>query len=121
YRQHEVTDQIILTNWGQILGYGVVMNKDTFDELTPEQQRIVRETGREFVDHYVQVMMRDAELAKQKLATEGGLQVVELSEQDVQKLDALSQVYVRKWIDDSSAAGVPAQDLFDKFMQASDK
>jgi len=121
YRQHEVTDQIILTNWGQILGYGVVMNKDTFDELTPEQQRIVRETGREFVDHYVQVMMRDAELAKQKLATEGGLQVVELSEQDVQKLDALSQRYVRKWIDDSSAAGVPAQDLFDKFMQASDK
>ena len=119
YRQHEVSDQLVLLNLGQVLGFGLVMNKDTFNRLTPEQQKIVRDTGSEFVDRYSEIMMNDvkANLEKMKTpSTEFSMAVTELSEGDVEKLKAASEKYNDKWLKDTTAAGYPAEELLAEFM-----
>lgn len=124
YRQHEVSDQIVMLNWGQILGFGVVMNKDAFEELTEEQQEIVRETGREFLDRYGQVMMRDvvaAQTALRDTSADYHLEVVELSESDVARLAEVSQTHIDKWVADTTAAGYPAQEMLDRFIELTEK
>ncbi len=121
YRQNEVSDQLLMMNWGQVLGFGVVMNKDAFEELSAEQQEIVRQTGYEFVDFYTRAMMRDADAAREKLVSEAGMQIVELSDEDRAKLTELSNTHIQKWIDDATSNGVPARELFDSFQEVSAK
>jgi TRAP-type C4-dicarboxylate transport system substrate-binding protein len=124
YRQHEVSDQLVLLNLGQVLGFGLVMNKDTFNRLTPEQQTIIRETGSQFVDRYSEIMMNDVEanLAKMKTpSTEFSMTVTELGEADVGKLEAASQKYNESWLKDTTAAGFPAEDLLKEFLASVEK
>ena len=124
YRQHEVTDQIVLLNLGQILGFGLVMNKDTFESLTPEQQEIIRKTGSDFVDEYAQIFMGDVEsnLEKMKTAdTETSMTVTELDAGDVEKLASAGEAYNAKWLEETTAAGYPAQEMLDQFTALVDK
>jgi len=124
YRQHEVTDQMVMMNLGQVLGFGLVMNKDTFDGMTPEQQAIVRETGSQFIDHYGELMLTaiNADLEKMKEpGTEFTTTVTELSPEDIAKLRVASQSYIDKWMKQATEAGYPAQDMLDRFMVLVDK
>lgn len=119
YRQHEVSDQLVLLNLGQVLGFGVVMNKDTFNRLTPEQQKIVQETGSQFVDHYSEVMMNDVESHLEKMktpSTEFSMKVTELSDADVARLRAAGDKYNEKWLKQTAEAGFPAEELLKEFM-----
>lgn len=45
YKHHEVAKHITALNWSQNMSFGVVMNKDAFNALKPEHQRIMREIG----------------------------------------------------------------------------
>jgi TRAP-type C4-dicarboxylate transport system substrate-binding protein len=124
YRQHEVTDQLVLLNLGQILGFGIVMNKDSFERLTPEQQQIVREEGSNFVDQYSQTLFEDVDsnLAKMKEeGTEFTTTVTELSAADIEKLDAAGAQYNEKWLKTTAEAGYPAEELLAEFEKLVDK
>ena len=124
YRQHEVTDQMVMLNVGQILGFGLVMNKDTFNEMTPEQQKIVKETGSEFIDYYAEVMLGaiNADLdTMKKEGTEFSMNVTELSDDDVAKLRQASQTYIDKWLAEATEAGYPANDMLERFLALVDK
>ncbi|MCX7560622.1 C4-dicarboxylate TRAP transporter substrate-binding protein [Sulfitobacter sp. F26204] len=118
YRQHEVTDQIILLNLGQILGFGIVMNKDSFERLSPEQQKIVREAGSEFVDNYSERLAGDVESNLEKMNTldsDFSMQVTELGEADIATLAKAGEVYNAGWLETTTEAGYPAEDLFANF------
>jgi TRAP-type transport system periplasmic protein len=124
YRQHEVTDQIVMLNMGQYLGFGLAMNKDTFDKLTPAQRAIVKQTGSEFVDHYVHATLDEmnADLEKMKTpGTEFTTTVTEISPDDVNKLKAAGAKYIDKWLAKTTEAGYPAKDMLDRYMALVDK
>ena len=124
YRQHEVSDQLVLLNLGQVLGFGLVMNKDTFNRLTPDQQKIVRDTGSEFVDRYSEIMMHDVDSNLEKMkapSTEFSMKVTELSEGDVAKLQAAGDKYNEKWLKQTTDAGFPADELLKEFLALVEK
>lgn len=124
YRQHEVTDQIILLNLGQILGFGIVVNKDTFERLSPENQKIIREAGSEFVDNYSERLAGDviSNLDKMNDAdTEFAMTVTELSDADVETLAAAGEAYNSNWLTTAAEAGYPAEELLADFLALVDK
>lgn len=47
YKHHEVAKHITTLNWSQNMSFGVVMNRDVFNDLTPEQQEMMRGIGRD--------------------------------------------------------------------------
>ena len=70
------------------------MNKNKFDSLTPEQQQILTEEAKSYVEKQRALELEDNKKAIEKLATEGGLQVNELSEEQKQAFkDALKPMY----------------------------
>ena len=124
YRQHEVTDQLVMLNLGQNLGFGIVMNKDTFNKLPANDQQVIRETGKEFMDRYGQIMMRDIEDAKKKLtdpSSQYHLKLTNLSDADVDKLREVSKHYIGTWVDQADKAGLPGQQLLDQFVALTKK
>lgn len=120
YRQHEVSDQLVLIDLGQIFAFGLVMNKDSFERLPANQQAIIRETGREFIDHYGQLLYAniDDHLAKMKKeGTEFHMTVTSLSDADREKLRQAADAYVGTWIQQAEAAGLPGKALREDFVR----
>ncbi|MGP1411149.1 MAG: TRAP transporter substrate-binding protein [Peptoanaerobacter stomatis] len=71
-----------------------IMNKNKFDSLTEEQQKILTEEAKSYVEKQRALELEDNKKAIEKLATEGGLQVNELSEEQKQAFkDALKPMY----------------------------
>lgn len=119
YRQNEVSDQLLRLDWGQYLGFGVIMNKDTFESLSPEHQELVRQTGREFMDVYAEKMMENIATAEATLDAEDAehrVKITTFPEADMKKLAELSQIEIDNWITTTTEAGFPAQELYDKFL-----
>jgi TRAP-type C4-dicarboxylate transport system substrate-binding protein len=118
HRQFEVTDQLILTNLGQILGFGVVMNRDTFDALPQDDQDTLLQAGDEFIDLFAEKLMKSTEedLVKlQDASSEYHMKVTELSEADNEKLREAAEVYNANWVEQANAAGLPGNELLDTF------
>lgn len=57
YKQYEVADYITELNMGQILGFGIVMNEQTFESLSPEHQELMTELGRDFTVKMAEIMI----------------------------------------------------------------
>ncbi|NNE80427.1 MAG: TRAP transporter substrate-binding protein DctP, partial [Silicimonas sp.] len=45
FKHQEVAKNITALNWSQNMAFGLVMNKDSFERLSPEQQKVLREIG----------------------------------------------------------------------------
>lgn len=85
-----------------------IMNKAKFDSLTPEQQEIIQEEAKNFVNEQRNIELKDNETAVEKLGTEGGLKVNVLTEEQKQAFkDALKPMYEKY-------QGQFGQELFDK-------
>jgi TRAP-type C4-dicarboxylate transport system substrate-binding protein len=124
YRQQEVTDQLVLLNWGQILGFGLVMNKDTFNSLTKEQQDIVMQTGREFLDHYTQIVDRDVHQSLKDLqdpAKGYHMTITKLGDADKAELRKVGQHYLDSWVKNADKAGYAGDQLLKSFLSLTDK
>ncbi|MEZ5649902.1 MAG: C4-dicarboxylate TRAP transporter substrate-binding protein [Burkholderiaceae bacterium] len=120
YRQYEVTDQLILIDLGQIFAFGLVMNKDSYERLPEKDRKIIRETGREFIDHYGKLLYDaiDGDLAKMKKeGSEFHMTVTSLSDADKAKLSQAADAYVGTWIKQANAAGLPGQELREEFVR----
>lgn len=50
YRLHEVAGHLVELDYGQMLGLGGAINKQLWEELSAEQQALLREVGRDAVD-----------------------------------------------------------------------
>lgn len=119
YRQNEVADQLILLDWGQILAFGVVMNKDAFAALSPAQQAVILRTGDEFANRYAAILEREIATAVAAMtdpASGHPLRITGLSDADQDRLKAVSDAQIDKWISDATAAGYPAEDMVETFL-----
>lgn len=72
---------------------GFIMNKDFYESLTPEQQKIITEAGAEFVKQQRAMELADTQLYADKLA-EAGMKVNTLTEDEIKVFqDALAPMY----------------------------
>lgn len=68
YKQYEVANYMTETGLGQTLGFGIIMNKQTYESLTPDQQAVIDELGYDFTVEMAEIMAKSRIETKAKLA-----------------------------------------------------
>ncbi|AKV98140.1 hypothetical protein ACP86_19455 [Marinobacter sp. CP1] len=118
FKTPEVTTSVALTNWGQIAGFAMVMNKWAWDDLTSEQQKLLRQVGSEMVDSFAERVIADNQKVIEKLPTgELGneVEVIEWSDESRAELFDESEKYINAWIADMNRAGLNGQAIWDEY------
>lgn len=116
FKQNEVAKKLTKLDWGQHLSYGIVMNKDAFNELSKEQQEIIREISSEFIDRFAQQLSEaNEEALKRMTSDEKPVEVAVMNPEDKKKLEEMGYAKVPGWIERMTAEGLPAQDIYDTY------
>lgn len=117
-KQTELLDSLTLLDWGQIMGFGLFMNKAVFDGLTAQEQQALREAGTATIDFYAQRVnaANDAAIDKMRSGqTPRKIEVIAFSDAERAKLDAAAKSLIDDWKATARANGMDADAYFDKF------
>lgn len=112
--QSEVMDTYTLLNWGQVGGLGMFLNKAMFDSLTPEQQAVLEETGRDMVDQFGQSITIANEQAIASMRDQG-IEIIELSDEDRATFVERGIPFVDQWVESANAAGLPGETMLAEY------
>ncbi|MTH96193.1 ABC transporter substrate-binding protein [Roseibium sp. RKSG952] len=117
-RHYEIVNYISETNWGQVGGFALVMNKDVWEDLPPAHQTALRTAGSNMVDEFARIQL--ATIAEVKAGLQTGdigrkVPVVPMAEAERAKLLALTDSYVQEWISDMTARGYDGQGIWDDY------
>ncbi|WP_309045703.1 C4-dicarboxylate TRAP transporter substrate-binding protein [Marinobacter sediminicola] len=118
FKTPEVTHSVTRVDWGQIMGFALVMNRYVWDDLTPEQQQIFRNAGIAMTDHYARLLLEEIDDVSANLPTGklgNKIEMIELPEEDRQKLFSATEKYVREWIEQSNKLGLDGQGIWDQY------
>ncbi|WP_299360395.1 C4-dicarboxylate TRAP transporter substrate-binding protein [uncultured Paracoccus sp.] len=110
----EVFDSYTELNWGQIGALGVLMNKASFDALSPEQQQTLLTAGEGLADEFGRIL-GEANAESVQILKDKGTPVLALSDADRQKLIEAGQPYIDEWVQRADAAGLEGQALVDEY------
>ncbi|WP_309045709.1 C4-dicarboxylate TRAP transporter substrate-binding protein [Marinobacter sediminicola] len=114
----EVIDNVTLVNWGQINGFATLMNLYTWEDLSKEEQAIMREAGSNAVDYAAKLQIEEMELVVDGLRTGSigkKVTVYEMADEEKAKLEKAAEKYARDWIDSITKDGVDGQKLWDEY------
>ncbi len=114
----EVAQEVTLLDWGALMALSFAMNKDTWDNLSPEHQKIVTQLGSDFVDKQAEMIMtfNDNSLEMLKKGIDGvKVNVHEFSKEDKLKLVEAASGYLAKWRSNAKEAGLDADGLYQQY------
>ncbi|MGO1500699.1 MAG: C4-dicarboxylate TRAP transporter substrate-binding protein [Marinobacter sp.] len=124
YKTFEVADNVIEADWGQIMGFALVMNRDVWNELPPKQQESLSQAGSNMVDHFAKLQIEESKSIISGLKTGDigrKVPVTKLDSGERQKLIDATQKYVEEWIEDITAQGMDGQAIWDEYSALIDK
>ncbi|AUH66731.1 C4-dicarboxylate TRAP transporter substrate-binding protein [Paracoccus zhejiangensis] len=110
----EVFDSYTEIDFGQIGALGIMMNKDSFDMLPPEQQQVLLKVGEGLSDEFGRILT-DANQRSIEILEEKQIPVLKISDADRSRLGEMSQTYVDDWIARADAAGLDGKGLVDDY------
>ena len=110
----EVFDSYTELDWGQIGALGILMNKDSFDALSPEDQQALMTAGEGLADEFGRILSA-ANAESLQILRDQGKEVITLSDADRQKLIETSQPYIDEWIQRADAAGLDGKTLVEEY------
>ena len=113
---NEVLDSFTEVDFGQIGSLGVLMNKQTYDSLSPGQQDALMAAGKGLADHYGRLVEAANERSLQILVDQG-TPIYKLSDEDKTRFAATGAPYVNEWIARADAAGLNGQALVDRYIE----
>jgi TRAP-type C4-dicarboxylate transport system substrate-binding protein len=114
YKQYEIAAYVLELNWGQNMSFGIIMNEDSFANLTAAEKKAIRETGSDFIDYFAQLIMetnyqdRAAMLAG---IDSKSIKVTTLKKNERQVLLATGKKYVDKWVSEADADGIDGKSI----------
>ncbi|MBK1875030.1 C4-dicarboxylate TRAP transporter substrate-binding protein [Marinobacter sp. 1-3A] len=118
FKTPEVVSSVAVMDWGQIAGFGMLMNKWSWDDLSSEQRSLFRQIGSEMIDYYAQKLVEERREVLAELPT-GSLgnkvEVISWSEEARAELFAESDKYVQEWIRDMEKAGYNGTQIWDDY------
>lgn len=114
YKQYEVANYMTSLNLGQTLGFGIIMNRDSYNSLDSEHQELMDELGRDFTEEMARIMHESRTETKARLA-EGidgyKIEMVEPAEEFRAQMIAAAEADGDKWIDKAEAKGLDADGI----------
>lgn len=124
YKQYEVASYMSELNLGQTLAFGIIMNLQTYQSLTPEQQKIMDELGRDFTVEMAEIMARSRIDTKAKLAEGVDGKKITMIDPPAEMRDALVKVALEdaaNWVTKADGKGFEGQALFAEWIALTDK
>ncbi len=110
----EVFDSYTELDWGQIGALGIMMNKDSFDALSPEDQQAIMTAGEGLADEFGRILTAANEESVQILR-DAGKEVSAISDADRQTLVEASEPYIAEWIERANAAGLDGDGMVEEY------
>jgi TRAP-type C4-dicarboxylate transport system substrate-binding protein len=108
FRLAEVTKHITMGMDTTISSFFLIMNRDSFGDLTDAQQKTVLDAGREASINAHASWLRVADKTLSDFATTEGREVITLSPEEAAKFNAASAPVVKKVIAEADANGLEA-------------
>ena len=117
FKLNEIATDVTLLDWGALMALAMVMNKDAYEALSPENQAVVDELGSEIVDVYAQKINAANAEAVEGLKASGTITFNDFpAEQKLQLLEA-SKGYMDEWKAKASKSGVDAEAVASDYMR----
>ena len=110
FKLAEVTKSITTGMKSTISSFFLIMNRDSFNDLSADQQKAVLDAGRTASLNSNQKWLQVADKALEDFRATDGKEVITLSDAEAAKFNAASAPVVEKVIADADAAGLPASD-----------
>lgn len=123
-RDYENAQDLSRLDWGGFLAWAMVMNKNTFNKLTPDQQKVLRDAGAAMTDKVGQVMMDASENAVKAMSAGIDGKVVKVHNfpaSERAKLVAAGKKYEDDWKKKTKAAGYNPDKLIADYVAATAK
>ncbi len=112
---HEVAPHLCMVNFGAQYAGAVSINRDVFNGLPPEVQKVFLEVGREYADKLAKAQADSAAKAVEAMRA-GGAKVVVLSDAERKRwADALPNVPM-EWAKDMEAKGLPGKAMVQGYL-----
>lgn len=125
YKHYEQAGHITEIDLGQVLGFGIAMNKDTFESLSEEHQKIVMEIGSEFTREYFAEIMHGSRVsAREKLQAGIDGYTVEVHQPAPGMSEALLEIASAdsaEWTEKASRKGLDGDALLAAYQSLIDK
>lgn len=120
YRFHELSDWVTdAWNLGTIQ-CTVAANTDAYNALPEQYKTLLTEAVADAYAHQIKAY-GDIDAANEKLFEERGIKRIPVTDEISAALKAAVEPSWQKWIDETTAKGIPAQELFDLIMSEADK
>lgn len=118
---HEVIDSFTVLNWGQIGGYGMFMNKQSFDALSDSQKAAMMQAGEELADKFAEIVMGRNAAALEAMKAgeyERDIKLLELGADDAAALNAATEPFIEEWKENARSVGLDADKLVSIYTEA---
>jgi len=118
---HEAVNYVTLVNMGCFFAGALAMNRDTYNKLPPDIQKIVREVGREYYVKVAEGTDRAYQFGLKTFREQGAkqtppLQVVEFPQAEREKLFRSMRNVAADWAKANDAKGLPASRILKEYM-----
>lgn len=112
----ELLDSIMPLKFSSTTVVITVMNKDSFDSLTPEQQTAILEVGADMADYYGEALAAADTKSMTKMTEVDGIKLVEFNEAEQAVMQEASKVTTEDWLSDAEATGLDGQATIDELV-----
>lgn len=113
-KQQEVMKNYTLLDWGQVGGVGIMMNKDSFDTLSADEQTILLETGSAMADEFGR-LITSANAAAIETMKETGVEVIKLPQADRDQLIEAGAKHIDAWVEQMNGAGLEGAEILTQY------
>lgn len=113
----DLVDYVTLGNFNTSLFY-VVMNKGSWDKISPEDQKIIEEKliGEPMAKMAGEAFDYQKDLAE-KEAKAAGVEFITLEDSELQKFKDKSETVTEKWLSEMKAKGIDGQKIYDETLK----
>jgi len=114
----EVIDNVTLVDWGQINGFATMMNLYTWDDLSKEEQAIIRHAGSNSIDYASKLQIEEMVEVLEGLRTGSigkKIPVYEMAPEERAKLEKAAEKYAHSWIDNINKDGLDGEKIWDEY------
>lgn len=119
---NEDIDTMTELRYSTVASLGTVINKDTFERLTPEQQQEILNIGPDVINYYGENLEKADEKAIETLSTgDKAVEFVSMSDADYDAMDKAGAPMFDKWKADANAVGTDGDELLSELYRLIDK
>lgn len=116
---NELVDTITPMAYSPVTVLATFINKDTFDSLKPEHQKIIKELGSEMIDHYGEQLDKADVAAMDTM--KAALNFKSFNDADYKAMDVAAKPIFDDWLKDARANGLQGEAMISELSGLIDK